>query len=72
MSSQSILSKLADEFLKEIQETAKNKALAGDPVHYEAGYLSTVIRMMILNSDHESSASFVRNHLKAMRSKDGN
>lgn len=72
MSSQSILSKLADEFLKEIHDNAKNKARASDPVHFEVGYLSSVIRMMILNSDHESSASFVRNHLKAMRMANGN
>lgn len=53
------LKQLSEDFFKQLETQAER--YGKDKYAYIAGYLSSMVKFMILESDHQSAASYVRN-----------
>lgn len=58
------LNRLVDEFFSMLDARAM-KVKGGD--EYKLGYLSALLRIMVLTHDSQSSASFIREHIKSIK-----
>jgi hypothetical protein len=55
---------LTKEFFRLLRvQSSRAKSIAA----FEVGYLTTIIKLMVLESDSLSSAQFLRNHVENMR-----